>query len=146
MFCIFDIWNNIWLVYIESWSWNLVEFTQNFLFGWFSSRAQAIGKFITITIITMMIYRYNDDDYDDDSDDDYDDDDDVDDDDDRDDDDNNDDVDDDAGEAGKVLLKKLKSCFTSISNSINSLLFQVQLHLRPYSSQFNSKNISEVRS
>ena len=126
MFCIFDIWNNIWLVYIESWSWNLVEFTQNFLFGWFSSRAQAIGKFITITIITMMIYRYNDDDYDDDSDD--------------------DDDDDDAGEAGKVLLKKLKSCFTSISNSINSLLFQVQLHLRPYSSQFNSKNISEVRS
>ena len=125
MFCIFDIWNNIWLVYIESWSWNLVEFTQNFLFGWFSSRAQAIGKFITITIITMMIYRYNDDDYDDDSDD--------------------DDDDDDAGEAGKVLLKKLKSCFTSISNSINSLLFQVQLHLRPYSSQFNSKNTSEVR-
>ena len=125
MFCIFDIWNNIWLVYIESWSWNLVEFTQNFLFGWFSSRAQAIGKFITITIITMMIYRYNDDDYDDDSDD--------------------DDDDDDAGEAGKVLLKKLKSCFTSISNSINSLLFQVQLHLLPYSSQFNSKNTSEVR-
>ena len=125
MFYIFDIWNNIWLVYIESWSWNLVEFTQNFLFGWFSSRAQAIGKFITITIITMMIYRYNDDDYDDDSDD--------------------DDDDDDAGEAGKVLLKKLKSCFTSISNSINSLLFQVQLHLRPFSSQFNSKNTSEVR-
>ena len=72
----------------------------------------------------MMIYRYNDDDYDDDSD---------------------DDDDDDAGEAGKVLLKKLKSCFTSISNSINSLLFQVQLHLLPYSSQFNSKNTSEVR-